>query len=144
MEPVKVLLDLNVILDVLLARQSFYEPSAAVWTAAESQQVSGMIAAHSLSTLFYLYTKQKSASKASEQLRKMLMFFSVAPLDQATVERALSLNWDDFEDALQLAAAESCKADYLITRDREGFKKSNSPVTVISPAEFPAILQGSN
>ena len=140
MPPVKALIDLNVILDVLLARQPFYAASAGVWAAAETRRVTGLLAAHSLSTLFYLYAKQNSAAEATTRLRQLLTVFSVAPIDQIVVTRALGWGWNDFEDALQLAAAEVSRADYLITRDRQGFKNADSPVVVLSPAEFTALI----
>ena len=51
---------------------------------------------------------------------------------------AAGMRWDDFEDALQAAAAERVHADYLITRNVRDFKKSK--VTAILPTEFLARL----
>ena len=40
----------------------------------------------------------------------------------------------DFEDALQAASAKACGADWIVTRDEQGFR--NCPVPAIVPAEF--------
>jgi predicted nucleic acid-binding protein len=141
MAEIKALVDLNVILDVLLARQEFYNQSASVWAAIESGKVKGFVAAHSVATLFYLYARQSSAQEASRQIRKLLQVFSVAAVDQAIVERAISLEWNDFEDALQLVAAEACHADYLVTRNRADFKTRQQQVEVLSPPEFNALFK---
>ena len=49
-----ILIDINVLLDVLQKREPFYETSAGLLAAVESGQVRGLIAAHSIITLFYL------------------------------------------------------------------------------------------
>jgi hypothetical protein len=43
-------------------RDPFYETSAALLAAAETDQIQGYIAAHSVNTLFYLIQKGKSSS----------------------------------------------------------------------------------
>jgi hypothetical protein len=45
---------------------------------------------------------------------------------------------NDFEDAIQAAAAQAAHLDVVITRDVSGFK--NSPVPALSPAAFLAQL----
>jgi hypothetical protein len=49
----RILVDLNIVLDVLHERQPFVHLSRPVWTAVDTRQVSGAIAAHSVATLFY-------------------------------------------------------------------------------------------
>jgi predicted nucleic acid-binding protein len=46
--------------------------------------------------------------------------------------------FDDIEDCLQSECAEEINADYIITRDPEGF--INSSVKVVFPEEFLQIL----
>jgi predicted nucleic acid-binding protein len=62
----KVMIDLNVVLDVLQKREPFYETSAALLAAAETARIQGHIAAHSVTTLFYLIQKGKSSSAARD------------------------------------------------------------------------------
>jgi predicted nucleic acid-binding protein len=75
-ERAKVLLDLNVILDVLTRREPHFANSAAVWKFVEGGQVEGFIAAHSLPTLHYLYTNQTSRERAILALRQLLQVFN--------------------------------------------------------------------
>ena len=60
----RVLIDLNIILDVLQKREPFYAMSARVLACAETGLVEGMVAAHTMTTLFYLFAKNQSAEKA--------------------------------------------------------------------------------
>jgi len=60
----RVLIDVNVILDVLQRREPFYAMSARVLACAETGLVEGRVAAHSLTTLFYVLAKYQSAEQA--------------------------------------------------------------------------------
>lgn len=134
-----VLVDLNVILDVLQHRGPHYAASAIVWSAVETRQIRGLIAAHSITTLFYLLARHHDAVATHEVIDTLLTVFSVAKVDQHVIKAALAFRWRDFEDAVQMIAASEAGADYLITRNPKDFK--GGPVPVLQPAELPAILQ---
>ena len=59
----RVLIDLNLVLDVLQKREPFYAASAGVLACAETGLVEGFVAAHTLTTLFYLLAKDQSAER---------------------------------------------------------------------------------
>jgi hypothetical protein len=50
-----------------------------------------------------------------------------------TLERAQELSSSDFEDNVQLAAAEAAGLDAVVTRDPDDFR--GSPLPIWSPAE---------
>ena len=130
----RVMIDLNVILDVLQKRDPFYETSAALLAAAEVGQIQGYIAAHSVTTLFYLIQKGKSSSEARATITNLLQFLKISAVDQATIEQALNLDYRDFEDAVQMMSAVQCKADYLITRNIKDYQPALLPV--VQPVDF--------
>jgi hypothetical protein len=134
----EVLFDLNIILDVLQERQDFYEFSARLLALAETGRIQGWLAAHSITTLFYLIAKDKSAEQAKVILTSLLQFLKIAPVDQSTIEQALNLPYRDFEDAVQMMAALQIRADYLLTRNAKDFQPA--PLEVIQPVELLAIL----
>jgi predicted nucleic acid-binding protein len=136
--PIKVLFDLNIILDVLQKREPFYADSARALACAETGRVQGLVAPHSLTTLFYLCAKDQSAAAARVTLTSLLQFLSVATVDGTTIERALNLPYRDFEDAVQMIAAVQCGAEYLVTRNPRDFQPAMLPV--ISPAELNTLL----
>jgi predicted nucleic acid-binding protein len=134
----KVLVDLNIILDVLQKREPFYETSARLLAAIETGQVEGYVAAHSMTTLFYLIRKDKSAAQARAIMTGLLQFLKVAPLDQNTLEQALNLDYRDYEDAVQMISALQSKVDCLITRNIRDYTPALLPV--LQPVEFLASL----
>ena len=87
----KAFFDLNIILDVLQNREPFYEASAQLLACAETGKIQGFIAPHSLTTLFYLISKDQSAAKARATITNLLQFLSVAKIDQSTIEQAMGL-----------------------------------------------------
>jgi len=133
-----VLLDTNVVLDVLANRQPFADDAEAVLRHIETKRIQGVIAAHSITTLHYLLSKHLGKAKTHRVLADLLRLLRVVAVEEATIRHALALNWVDFEDAVQAACAESAEVNFIITRDKTGFKKST--VRPVTPAEFLAIL----
>jgi hypothetical protein len=129
----------NIILDVLQEREAFYDFSARLLALAETGRIQGWLAAHSVTTLFYLVAKDRSSDQARVTLTSLLQFLKVAPVDQSTIEQALNLPYRDFEDAVQMMSALQIRADYLLSRNVKDYQPA--PLEVIQPVELLAILQ---
>ena len=106
---------------------------------AETGDIQGWLAAHSISTLFYLIAKDKNPEQARVAVTSMLQFLKVAPIDQGIIEQALNLPYRDFEDAVQMSAGVFINADYLLTRNVKDYQPAL--LTVIQPAELLAVLE---
>lgn len=65
---------------------------------------------------------------------RILAWAQIADVGDGAARRARALGFEDYEDALQAAAAESCLAEWIVTRNKTDFR--NSPVPAISPGEF--------
>jgi len=135
----RVLFDLNVVLDVLARRHPHYADAARVWAYVESGQMEGLLAAHSVTTLFYLLRRHLGLAQAKLALRDVLRVFRVAAVDQDVIQAALALDWNDFEDAVQVAVAITASVAYRITRNEDDF--AGSAIPVIHPANFPQLGQ---
>lgn len=129
-----ILIDLNIILDVLQKREPFLETSAGLLSAVESGQVQGYVAAHSITTLFYLIQRGRSAADARAIITNLLQFLKVLPIDQIMIEQALNLDYPDFEDAVQMMSAVKHKMDCLVTRNIKDFQPPLLPV--MQPVDF--------
>jgi predicted nucleic acid-binding protein len=134
----RILVDANVVLDVLQRREPHYILSAQVLARVELGLVEGALAAHTWTTLYYLISRGVSAEHARAMLSDLLQFFVVAPVNQAVIQHALSLPYQDLEDAVQMAAAVHYGADYVVTRDVQDY--AAGPLPALSPAEFLALL----
>lgn len=134
----RLLVDVNVALDALLARSPHVDAATRLWTAVEEKRGIGLLPAHGVTTLFHLLARARGASTARRIVADTLAVFDVAPVDQAVLARALALGWPDFEDAVCAAAAAAAGCDVIVTRDISGFR--DTPVPAVHPAAALALL----
>ena len=125
----KALLDTDILLDVTLQRAEFFPDSSRMLEWAEAAPGQAAVAWHSLSNLAYLLRPD-----ARLFIRGLLAFVDVAPVGTLQARQALNLPLPDFEDALQVAAALSFGANYIVTRNLAHYRRS--PVPALSPAQF--------
>lgn len=80
-DKLRVLVDVNVVLDVLARRQPYFEGSAQVWAAIETGRVDGLLAAHTATTLYDLLQRHSDHARAIAALTDVLGVFEIAPVD---------------------------------------------------------------
>jgi len=134
----KVLLDLNVLLDVIQNRQPHYADSARVLSAARSGEFEALIPFHAVTTIFYLIERAQDTATASQTVDWLLQHFEVPAVDKTTLLHARKLKLKDFEDAVVASVAVRDVCDYVISRNAADF--SVSPVKAISPTNFLIVL----
>jgi len=136
---VKVFVDTNILLDVLMRRRPFYAAAAQLWTRAETAQVRGSVSAFSLSNVYYIVRKLAGKRRAAEALRLLRDVFDVTTVDRQIVDQAIDSDIDDFEDAVQYFCALRAGARYLVTRDPKGFPGEGP--TPISAEELVGLIE---
>lgn len=130
----RVLLDINVLIDVLARREPYYAASAAVWAGAESRGIEGFVSANSITTAYYLLRKVSDRATAKQGIHLTKQVFHIASIDEALIEKALNSSFDDFENAVQHETALRVKATAIITRNVRDFRYSS--VSVFTPDAF--------
>src|SRR5688572_29255932 len=123
----RALVDLNVVLDVLLEREAHVEASAALWAHIELGEAEGLLAAHTVPTLYYLAAKTRGRPFAERCVSDVLGVFGVAPVGREVLREAVALGWADFEDAVCAAAGIAAGCQVIATRDPHGFRHSTLP-----------------
>ena len=83
-------------------------------------------------------TQWQNREAASTITASLLDVFTIATVNDSVVRKALAWGWQDFEDAIQMAAALNEQADYVITRNGPDFE--TQPVPVLEPASLLALL----
>jgi predicted nucleic acid-binding protein len=137
---VKVLVDANVCLDVLLSRAPFGDSSTRIWSLAEEGHVVCLVPAHAVTTVHYLVSKERDRTTGRRFVADLIRVFRVAPVNEAVLRRALELEFTDFEDAVCAAAAEAAGCDLVVTRNGKDFARS--PVTAVDPVTALALVEG--
>jgi predicted nucleic acid-binding protein len=124
----KLFIDTDIILDLLTAREPFYEYAATLFSLADNGKVSLHFSSLSFSNLNYMLSKQYSAAQARKLLSKFKTIVKVLAVDEKITELALSSDFKDFEDALQYYTAISNNIKMLITRNLKDYKHADIPV----------------
>lgn len=128
------MLDTNVILDHAETRIPFYEDSRLVCLLGAIGEVKTCASVSMMTDLFYLMRKSHGSYKAQKMIENDLSFINWVAVTPADASIALKQHWNDFEDCLVCQCAKKVGADYIITRDKNGFK--DSPIEAITPSEL--------
>lgn len=130
----RVLLDTNVVLDVLLARQPFVSAASELFGLIENAQFHGLLCATTITTIDYLLTQSMPRPNAHQALRKLLELFEIAPVNRAVLEEALKSKITDYEDAVLDQAGRLSGAEIIVTRNQKDFRHSS--MRILGPDEF--------
>lgn len=129
----RLLLDANIFLD--LPQDRVGSPASRVLVSLLGHHHQGFAAWHTLSVVYYVARRVTGKrSSALELVRDILQCCEVAPVGHVDALRANSLNMADFEDALQVAAAQASLADCIVTRDSKDY--AGSPIPALTPEQF--------
>jgi len=124
----KIFIDTDIILDLLANRKSFYLPAAQVFSLADNGKLHIHVSSLTLATLYYLLSKDSGQEKAKKILFKFKSIVTVLPVDNKTIELALSSDFKGFEDGVQYFCAIESKCSAILTRNIIDYKHSQIPV----------------
>ena len=130
----RVLLDTNVVLDLLLDREPFSELAQAIFLKVESKYVEGFLCPTTLTTLYYLLRKHLDKKPCNQTMENLLALFETTHLTKLVLVDSVRSVGSDFEDSVIYTSAKHTKIDVIVTRNTTGFK--NSAIKVMSPQEF--------
>lgn len=136
----RILLDTNVVLDVLLGREPWQAEASAIWQAVDGGQITAYVPASAITDIYYVARKLTDNVLARQSVQVCLDAFNVGTVDRAVLERAQALSGSDYEDNVQIACAEANGLDAIVTRDPDDYE--GSPIAVWSPAQCLKNLQG--
>lgn len=123
----KILLDVNVVLDVVLRRDPWALSGARLLSAVERGSAKGFVAAHTLTTVHYVLHRSRDRRVATAALADLMELVQVVPVGKLELRQALALAFSDFEDAVQASCALVVGADYLVTRNHRDFRRLTIP-----------------
>ena len=132
-----VLLDTNIILDYIAERPYYKDATKKIFELIFSKKIKGVVAAHSITNLWYVLRKTCSDEQRREIVLTLIDSFEISSIDKDKIKAGiLRKDFKDFEDCLQDECAKSFNSDYIITRDKDDFV--NSVVPVLLPTEVVA------
>ena len=130
----RVFLDTNVVLDLLLGREPFADDAARIWTLSEEGKVVGLVSAVSFTTIYYMTRQRQPHQRAIAALKVLRDVFNPVACDATILNRAIDSDFKDFEDAVQHFSALAAGAEVIVTRNPSDFAAAE--ILVMAPAEF--------
>lgn len=129
----KVFIDTNVLIDLLLEREG-YQEAASILLCQKERKCSLWLSSLTMANIAYILRKKIKGEELYNALDKLKIFFNIVDLTAGNVESALKLRANDFEDALQYFSANNVQADVIVTRNEKDF--CFSAIKVVSPKYF--------
>ena len=131
----KILIDTNVILDILLKREPFFKDSYQALRIAAEKNMDCHISATAATDIYYLLRKGLHSDEATrEYMYCLTKLASFADLLSEDILKAMEPGIKDFEDAVVSTVGKRIGVQYILTRNIKDFVGSNPPA--ITPSEF--------
>ena len=127
------LVDTNILIDLALNRQPHAADAEDLLNRLAQEPGRASVAWHSISNIHYIVAHPEGDRNARAFIAGLARFLTVVPTGTDALQYALSLPMRDFEDAMQVAAADAGGASHIITRNIRDFV--NSPVPAITPRQ---------
>jgi len=135
---VKVLIDTNIILDVMLARKPFAQSAVSLLTKIVNGELIGYLGATTITTVHYLASKLIGSTQALVEINKLVKICEIAPINRSVIEESLKIDFCDFEDAILHEAAIFVGADAIVTRNTKDFKTAR--LKIFTPRQLLSLI----
>ncbi len=130
----KLLIDTNVLLDMILARNG-YDISMQLFRKIREKGASAYITASSVTDLFYIIRKEIHDTERTyvimENIFKLTTVLSVTEKD---IRDAFGEKWKDFEDCVQYMTGKNNGVDYIIMANLKDYEDTS--LQVLTPAAW--------
>jgi predicted nucleic acid-binding protein len=125
-----IFLDTNIIIDIFAARAPHDIAAIELYRLAKDNKIKIYMSAESFTTIYYILRINKIAhNKCLMIFQDLLKTTTVMTTNELIISKAVNIGFDDFEDGVQFISAKSnSKINFIVTRDKKGFKKSDIPI----------------
>ena len=130
----KILLDTNIVLDLLLAREPFHQDALKIFNKIEKKELEGYLCATTITTIHYLISKHTGKNRSEQAINLLLELFNIAPVTKTVLEEAVITGYSDYEDAVLCKAGQLAGVEAIVTRNEKDFK--NAQLDIYSPTAF--------
>lgn len=131
----KVFLDTNILLDVLVERDNkeFTENATTILELGSNRVLDLYMSVLSVTTIAYVL-RHMTAARKKGIIRDLISIVKVLPSLPEHIDNMLECQMNDIEDAMQVQSAKEGQCDIIVTRNITDFKDAGLPV--ISPDDF--------
>ena len=137
----KVFLDTNILLDLLLERAG-YEASADLFDICEKRSFGLSASVLTMINVAFVYKKTVGQNMAVVNLKYLSSVLEVLPMDYEMLQSTIMMSGRDFEDTFQAVCAREGGCDCIVTRNpkdfnvKKGLSSKKGIPKVLTPQEF--------
>lgn len=132
----RIFLDTNVILDIYFDDRTGKEAALKILEIGNQRLRSRTyVSALTVANAHYVLRKSQGKEKAKQCIQEIFETNKISHMSDYAVYSALLSDCPDFEDALQIAAAEADACDVIITHDKRHFQ-GHTVLPIYTPEEF--------
>ena len=129
----RVLLDTNIIIDVLQAREPWCAAGRKIFLSIANKHISGCVTAKQIADIHYFSRKQFKQqenvdAKCRNVVTKIMALFELLDTLGIDCQNAITYENNDFEDAIMISTAVRSGVDAIITRDLSHYRAAPLPV----------------
>ena len=129
-----VLFDTNILLDIALKREPHFKEAFLLFKLLNDEKINGSVTATTITDIYYIIKKGKGYEIAIGFVSNLIETVVIIGIDKSIIKKAIEADMKDFEDAIQISAAQSFNVDCIITRNKKDFKDIR--MEVFTPSEF--------
>ncbi len=129
-----ILIDSDVIIDFAIQRQPHFHNASEFLRRVERGVELAFVSWHTIANVYYVVRPFLGRDNTRDFIGDLIRVVEVAPTNTDDIRYAVQLPMNDFEDAMQVAAARAYGARTIITRNLGDYR--NSPIPAISPQQF--------
>ena len=131
----KILIDTNVLMDILFARDPYLADSITVLHMCEDDFAEAVVSAKTIEDVYYFLRKSKKSEKeARNVIRKIMGMVTVCDVKAQHLKDAIDISNADYEDAVQAVCAKSGGCGLIISRNKKHYEGTG--VKCLAPEEF--------
>ncbi|MEM9544588.1 MAG: PIN domain-containing protein [Bacteroidota bacterium] len=129
MPKLNLFIDTNIIIDLLADRIPFSNAAYQIFKKENLKRWNLYTSSNSILTAYYIVAKNSNLYNAKKAIKIIMNRLTIQDISKKGILNALNSKIDDLEDASQEECATNIgKIDYIITRDKKGFKHSKFKV----------------
>lgn len=130
-----IFLDTNILVDIVANRFPFSKNAISIFDYCQRRKITLYSSSHSIATMHYIAKRMVDEKELRSIIADLLDTISIIAVTESILKKSLKSSHKDFEDAIQITAAQSINImDCIITRDLKNFKFSE--LKVFTPDEF--------
>ncbi|MDI9551193.1 MAG: PIN domain-containing protein [Bacteroidota bacterium] len=117
-----VYVDTNVLVDLVDEERPLFKEASVLFNAAAQNKLRIVLSSQSVADCAYVIRKAPR-EQFKRKMKELLHYIVILPITDMEILRALKSDCPDFEDALQIACAESNTVNILVTNNKKDFKR---------------------